>query len=149
MNIPVNIQRLDASLPLPQYETEGAVAFDFYAREDVVVQPKEIQLVPTNLIIEVPEGYGLVIAPRSSTPRKTGLTHPHSIGIIDQDYCGPKDEVKIQVYNFTAKPVTIKRGDRIGQGMIVPIMRAQWQETDFSHKQSRGGFGSTGESIDK
>lgn len=147
MNISVNIQRIDTSLPLPQYETEGAIAFDLYAREEITVEPKQIVLVPTNLIIEVPEGYGLILAPRSSTPRKTGLMHPHSIGVIDQDYCGPEDELKVQVYNFTSETVTVKRGDRIGQGMIVPIMRADWQETDFSHKESRGGFGTTGTSV--
>ncbi len=149
MNIAVNIQRVDNSLPLPQYETEGAIAFDIYARMETLVEPSAIVLVPTNLIIEVPEGYGLIIAPRSSTPRKTGLMHPHSIGVIDQDYHGPEDELMVQVYNFTKTTVTIKRGDRIGQGMIIPIARAQWQETNFSNKESRGGFGTTGTNVEE
>ena len=106
----VRIKRIDKSLPLPQYETAGAVGFDFLAREEVTINPQEIKLIPGNVIVEVPKGYALILASRSSTPKKHGLTKPHGIGVIDQDYCGPEDEVKIQVYNFTDEPVTISRG---------------------------------------
>ena len=78
-----------------------SVGFDILAREDTVVPAKEIGMVPANLIIEVPKGYMLVVASRSSTPRKKGLTPPHGIGFIDHDYCGPADEVTVLVYNFT------------------------------------------------
>src|SRR3989338_2884529 len=104
----VRIKRIDPSLPLPVYETPGAVGFDLMARETHIIKPGEITLIPANVIVEVPKGYALIIASRSSTPRKHGLTKPHGIGIIDQDYCGPEDEVKIQVFDFTKKSVTVE-----------------------------------------
>ena len=140
----VKIKRLDKSLPLPIYETEGAVGFDLLAREEVSILPKEITLIPANVIVEVPEGYALILASRSSTPRKHGLTKPHGIGVIDQDYCGPTDELKIQVYNFKEEPVTIKKGTKIAQGLFVRVDRPEFEEVDEIRSESRGGFGSTG-----
>lgn len=139
---PINIQRVDMGLPLPTYETAGAVAFDFVTRETTVIQSKTLGLVPGNVIIETPKGYALFIVPRSSLPRKKTLMYPHSIGIIDQDYCGPGDEVMIQVWNFGDTPVTVERGERIAQGIFVKMERAEWVETDVRAK-TRGGFGST------
>lgn len=139
----VRIKRIDPSLPLPVYETPGAVGFDLLARETHIIQPGEILLIPSNVIVEVPPGYALIIASRSSTPRKHGLTKPHGIGIIDQDYCGPEDEVKIQVYNFTAKPVTIERGTKLAQGLFVRTDRAEFEEVEEIKKPTRGGFEST------
>jgi len=139
----VQIARVDKSLPLPQYETAGSVGFDLYAREDRLIQPKEIALIPTNLIVKVPENYMLAVISRSSTPRKKGLLKPHSIGVIDQDYCGQTDEIMLQVYNFTEQEVQISKLDRIAQGIFLPILKASF--TEFSpQEESRGGFGSTG-----
>lgn len=143
----VRVKRIDKSLPLPRYETKGAVGFDLLARKKVIIKPKEIVLIPSNLIIEVPKGYALIIASRSSTPKKHGLTKPHGIGIIDQDYCGKQDEVKIQVFNFTQKSVTIPRGTRLAQGLFVRVDRAELEEVKEIRKKSRGGFGSTGQKI--
>lgn len=140
----VKITRIDKELPLPEYHTEGAVAFDLIARENVIIASREIALIPSNNIIQTPEGYALVLVPRSSMPKKTGLTFPHGIGIIDQDYCGKEDEVKIQVYNFTDHEVIISRGERIAQGIFVPIEIAEWEEIDKSDNPTRGGFGTTG-----
>lgn len=139
----VKIKRIDGSLPLPAYATDGSVAFDLFAREATKINPGEIALVPANVIIETPKGYALVLALRSSTPRKKGLLKPHGVGIIDQDYCGEGDELKIQVYNFTDKLVIVERGERIAQGMFVKIEKNEWEETDKMGK-TRGGFGSTG-----
>lgn len=140
----VRIKRLDEKLPLPKYETDGSVGFDFLAREDTVIQPKSLAFVPGNVIVEVPRAYMLLISLRSSTPAKKGLLMPHGIGIIDHDYCGPEDEIKIQVYNFTDKPVTVSRGDRIAQGIFVHIDKFEWEEVAEIRSRSRGGFGSTG-----
>lgn len=140
----VKIKRMDKSIPLPVYETDGAVGFDISAREDFVVQPGEIVLVPSNLIVEVPNGYMLIVASRSSTPRKKGIMQPHGFGIIDHDYCGSEDEIKIQVYNFTDGAVEIKKGDKIAQGVFVRIDKFEWEEIDEIKVKSRGGFGSTG-----
>ena len=98
---PVRIRRLDASVPLPVYQTPGAAGFDLAASADVVIAPGTIALVPTGLVIEVPPGHFLGIFARSSTPLKKGLMVANGVGVIDQDYCGPADEVKIQVLNFT------------------------------------------------
>ena len=140
----VAIQRVDASLPLPRYESAGAVGFDLITRETTVIEPGKIALVPGNVIVKVPEGYALLILPRSSLPRKKALVCPHSIGVIDCDYHGPEDEVKVQVQNISAAPVTMERGERIAQGMFVKVDRAEWAEVDGHGAQTRGGFGSTG-----
>jgi dUTP pyrophosphatase len=140
----VKIKRIDKTLPIPVYETPGAVGFDLLARVETVVQPKGIELIPANVVVQVPKGYALVLASRSSTPRKHGLTKPHGIGLVDQDYCGDEDEIKIQVMNFTEKPVTIARGTKIAQGMFVKVGKPSFKEVDQIAKKSRGGFGSTG-----
>ncbi len=140
----VKIKRIDTTLPLPEYQTSGAVAFDLYSREDMAIAPKTIALIPTNLIIETPKGYMLTVVTRSSTPKKKGLLVPHGIGIIDQDYHGEKDEIMLQVYNFTDQEVTIARGERVGQAAFVRVDRGEWQEVNEVKETSRGGFGSTG-----
>lgn len=139
----VKIKRVDFSLPLPVYETDGSVGFDLIARESTTVAAGTIELIPANIIVEVPAGYMLVVASRSSTPRKKGLTQPHGFGIIDHDYCGPNDEVKIQVYNFTGSAVEIARGEKIAQGVFVRIDKFEWEEVNEIREESRGGFGST------
>ena len=140
----VKIKRIDKSLDLPIYETDGAVGFDIIARSDAIVEPGNIGIVPSNLIVEVPKGYMLVVASRSSTPLKKGLTPPHGFGIIDHDYCGPEDEIGVLVYNFTEENVEIHRGEKIAQGVFVKIDKFEWEEVDEMEGQTRGGFGSTG-----
>lgn len=140
----VRIKRLNSSVPLPQYETAGSAAFDLAAAADVSVDPGQVALVPTGLVIEVPAGMFLGIFARSSTPLKRGLMVANGVGVVDQDYCGPNDEVKIAVVNFTAAPVRIGAGDRIAQGMLLPINRVTWDEVNEIRVESRGGFGSTG-----
>lgn len=139
----VRLQRIDKTLPLPIYETGGSVGFDFLARTAVTIAPGAIELIPANIILEVPKGYMLAVASRSSTPRKKGLTPPHGFGIIDHDYCGPEDEIKIQVYNFTGTPVTVERGEKIAQGVFVRVDKLHFEEVDHIQSNSRGGFGST------
>lgn len=139
----VKIKRVDKTLPLPKYETDGSVGFDFLAREEITIPPKNLALIPGNVVVEVPSGCMLLISLRSSTPRKKNLLIPHGIGVIDHDYCGPKDEIKIQVFNFSDAPVVVQRGEKIAQGIFVRIDKAQWSEADGIKNESRGGFGST------
>ena len=139
----VKITRIDKSLPLPEYQTSGAVAFDLYCRADNILAPKELKLLPSNLIIEVPKGHVLILASRSSLSKR-GLRLSNGIGVIDQDYHGPSDEVGILVYNFTDQAVMIKKGERLVQGMILPVIKAEWEEVNTIKETSRGGFGSTG-----
>ena len=143
----VRIQRIDTTLPLPKYESTGAVGFDLITRETTVIEPNAIALIPGNVIVKVPEGYALLIIPRSSMPRKKGLVCPHSLGVIDCDYHGEKDEILVQVKNITAAPVTVERGERIAQGMFVKVETAEWQEVDGHNRETRGGFGSTGTHV--
>ncbi len=139
----ITIKRLDKSLPLPEYATDGSCAFDMYSRESATIEPKTIVALPSNLIIKTPPEHVLVLAPRSSLAKKKGLTLANGIGVIDQDYCGSEDEIHIQVYNFTDKSVIVERGERIAQGLFLKISRATWNETDKMDEKSRGGIGST------
>ena len=140
----VQIKRIDKTLPLPKYETDGSVAVDLVSRTDVEIEPGKVGLVPTNIIITTPKDYMFVVVPRSSTPRKKGLLIPHGIGIIDQDFAGPQDEVCLQVLNFSDTTVHIERGERLGQGVFVKIAKVTWREINNVKTKTRGGFGSTG-----
>jgi dUTP pyrophosphatase len=139
----VGITRIDPSLPLPRYATEGAAGFDFYCRETGGVAPGRIAAIPSNVIVAVPEGYVLIVALRSSTPRTKGLIIPNGVGVIDRDYCGPDDEIGILVFNTGDRPVTVERGERVAQGLIIPCAQVEWEERSL-RAPSRGGFGSTG-----
>lgn len=140
----IKITRIDKALPLPEYKTEGAVAFDIYAREDTVVPPQGTVVVPTNLVIGTPEGYLTLFASRSSS-FKRGCTMANGMGILDPDFCGPDDEVKLPILNYTDTPVTISRGERFAQAMVIPVMKAEWEEVEIIKEASRGGLGSTGD----
>ena len=140
----VDIRRLDPELPLPAYSSTGSVGFDLYCREDTTVEPGQIVLLPTGVAVATPEGYMLLVTLRSSTPRRKGLSVPHGIGVIDQDYRGDGDEILCQVYNFTQQPVQVRRGERVAQGIFVRVDRAEWHEVSSMDAPTRGGFGSSG-----
>ena len=143
MSMKVNIKRIDKTLPLPKYETAGSVGFDLICRESAQIAPQSIVLIPANVIVETPPGYMLMICLRSSTPRKLGLMMAQGVGIVDNDYCGEADELKIQVYNFTDEIVNVERGSRIAQGVFVRVDTPEWNEVEQMSNTSRGGFGST------
>jgi dUTP pyrophosphatase len=138
----IKIKRIDKTLPLPEYQTSGAVAFDLYSRVDAVISPKTLERLPTNVIIAIPKGYMLEIKDRSSTLKKKGLLV--STGFIDNDYCGEEDEILLQVYNMTDEDVKIEKGERLGQGAFVRVDLAEWEEVENMEVKSRGGFGTTG-----
>ena len=140
----IKVKRIDKLLPLPEYKTSGAVAFDLMARTEMEIEPHALALIPLNVIIEIPKGYTFILAPRSSLPIKKGLLIPNGVGVFDQDYCGPEDEWRLEVLNFTEKKVKIEKGERVAQGLLVPIEKAKWQEVKEINHKSRGGFGSTG-----
>lgn len=143
----VHIRRIDPLLPLPRYATAGAVGFDLITRVTTKIPPGQIGLVPGNVVVKVPEGCALLIIPRSSLPRKKALVCPHSIGVIDQDYHGPEDEILVQVQNIGTEDVFVERGERIAQGLLVRVEVAEWTEVEALATESRGGFGSTGEGL--
>ena len=140
----LRIRRLDPTIDLPTYGTGESAAFDLTAAGDLTVAPGRIALVPTGLVIEVPHGHVLAIVARSSTPLKRGLLVANGVGLIDPDYAGPTDEVRIQVLNVTDVPVEIRRGDRLAQGLVLPAPQVEWEEVETLRETARGGFGSTG-----
>ena len=141
----LKIKRLDSSIGLPEPATAGAAGFDLAASVDVEIPARGIKLVGTGLVIGVPNGYFLGIFARSSTPLKRGLMVANGVGIIDADYCGPADEIKIQLINVSSQPVQVKRGDRLAQGVVLPCPRIEWEEVAEMVAPTRGGFGSTGQ----
>ena len=140
----LKIKRLDPTVGLPEPATAHAAGFDLAAAADVQIPPHSIRLVGTGLVIAVPDGYFLGIFARSSTPLRRGLMVANGVGVLDPDYCGPADEVKIQLLNFTSEPVQINKGDRLAQGIVLPAPRVEWHEVETISADTRGGFGSTG-----
>ena len=138
----IKIKRIDTTLPLPAYQTEGAVAFDLYSRIDARIPAKSLERLPTNIIVATPAGYMLEIKDRSSTLKRKGLLV--TTGYIDNDYCGEEDEILLQVYNMTDDEVVVEKGERIGQGVFIKVDIAEWEEVETLEANSRGGFGSTG-----
>jgi len=122
----VRITRIHPDAILPGYQTAGAAAFDLAAVVDVTVEPGRVALVPTGLVLQVPLRMFLGIFARSSTPLRKGLMIANGVGVVDPDYCGPDDEVKIAVMNFTSdrasgrphRPGDSARGTpgRVGRG---------------------------------
>ena len=138
------IRRLRPDVTLPAYQTAESAGFDLAASENLTIQPGEVALVPTGLVIEVPHGHFLGVFARSSTPLKRGLMVANGVGVVDPDYAGPADEVKIEAVNFTSKPAHVQKGDRIAQGLFIPVAQARWIEVEEIRAESRGGFGATG-----
>ena len=139
----VKIKRFDKSIPLPNYKTEGAVCMDAAAREDVIIPPQELGYIPLNMALEVPKNHWVMLATRSST-HKLGLIPANGIGIGDSDFSGNNDEYKLIVYNYTKSPVTVTKGTRVAQFMVIKYERAELEECDSLGNTDRGGLGSTG-----
>lgn len=139
----VNIKRIDKSLELPKFHTKGSIGFDLAAREKIIAKPFEVSLIPLNLIVKVPKGYGLFLYSRSSIPAKKGLIVANGVGVIDQDYSGEEDELKLAVINFTKKNVVVEKGERICQAVIAKVLVPKFTEVKKMSAKSRGGFGTT------
>ena len=139
----VRVTRIHPDARLPLYETADAAGFDLTCVEEVTIEPGRVGFVRTGLVIKVPKGMFLAIFARSSTPVKRGLMVANGVGVVDPDYCGSTDEIKILVINTTQAPVTVRPGDRIAQGIFLEAPRVEWVEAE-ADAASRGGFGSTG-----
>jgi dUTP pyrophosphatase len=144
----VRFRRLESNpdLPLPERATPHAAGFDVRsAEEDLVLQPGEIRLVSTGLVMELPEGIECQVRPRSGLALKHGVTLPNSPGTIDPDYRG---EIRVIMQNLGPEPVKLARGDRIAQLVFARFEAPVVLEVDAVSETSRGqgGFGSTGRS---
>ena len=128
---------------LPQRATHGSAGYDFSAADTVTIEPHSISLIPTGIKCKLCSNSWLMLALRSSTPRKKHLMLANGIGIIDSDYYNNPDNeghIMFQVYNFSDEPVIVINGERIGQGVILPF------ETVYDDKatgERTGGFGSS------
>ncbi|MFN4110788.1 MAG: dUTP diphosphatase [Ignavibacteria bacterium] len=132
-------------IPLPSYSTEGSSGLDLRAAVDkpVVIKSFETVLIPTNLSIEIPEGYEGQVRPRSGLAAKNFVTVLNTPGTIDSDYRG---EIKVILTNFGKEDFIVNRGDRIAQLVITRVEKVDIIEVSElnSTKRSDGGFGHTG-----
>lgn len=132
-------------LELPKYQTEGAAGMDLTAAcgEDVTILPGERKLVPTGICLAIPHLYEVQIRPRSGLALKNGITLPNSPGTIDSDYRG---ELQVILLNSGQEPFVVKRGMRIAQMIVAPVVKASFQIVDNLDDTVRaaGGFGHTG-----
>lgn len=134
-------------LDLPAYETAGAAGMDLRAAvpEDrpVVLLPGRRGLVPTGLVVEIPDGFEGQVRPRSGLALKHGITCLNTPGTIDSDYRG---ELKVILINHGDEEFAITRGMRIAQMVIAPVVQARIEERTHAAATTRGdgGFGSTG-----
>lgn len=105
--------------------------------------PNERYLFSTGLVVNVPDDHVLILAPRSSNAKK-GIRLSNGIGVIDSDYCGPNDELKLSLHNVTHAPIIVRKGERIAQGFFLPVTRGVFFEPETWTGKDRGGFGTTG-----
>lgn len=139
----VKIKRIDPSVPVPEYKTQGAAALDCYVREETTIQPGAIGYAPLNFAVEPPKGHFLLLVARSSL-HKRGLMMAHGVGIGDEDFAGDGDEYRAPLYNFSNEPVTVLRGDRVAQLLFLAHERIEWDVVESLGHPDRGGIGSTG-----
>lgn len=147
--IRVEIKKLlhGEDLPLPSYATMQSAGMDLYAAlsTPVVLNSFEKLLIPTGMVIAIPNGFEGQIRPRSGLAAKNGITVLNAPGTIDADYRG---EVKVCLINLSKQPYEIKRGDRIAQILITPIPQVLWDEIEEFYTEetdrNEGGFGSSG-----
>jgi dUTP pyrophosphatase len=146
--IEIKFKRLRKELnhiPLPSYATKGSAGLDIYAAIDkpITLAHGEIEMVPTNISVEIPEGYEIQVRPRSGLAAKHGIGILNSPGTIDSDYRG---EIKIIMINFGKEDFVIQPAERIAQLVVSKVYTAKFIETDELNSTSRGegGFGHTG-----
>lgn len=146
----VRIKKINSLAVIPKYATPGAAGFDLVSVENVKLRPGETRAVKTGLAVEIPLGFEMQIRPRSGLSLKTALRVANAPGTVDSDYRG---EVAVILTNSAAedeeygcKEEFVMAGDRIAQGVIVPVVQAQFEEVfELSNtERGAGGFGSTG-----
>lgn len=134
-----------ADLPLPEYQSAQAAGLDLVAAvpADLIIQPGQRALVPTGIAIALPAGSEAQVRPRSGLAARHGVTVLNAPGTIDADYRG---EIQVILINLGAEPHVVRRGARIAQLVIAPVLHATVTESRelSGTKRGAGGFGSTG-----
>jgi dUTP pyrophosphatase len=125
---------------LPQRANPTDAGADLMSTENCEIYPNEQKMIDTGVAVKIPEGYAGFVFNRSSQGKK-GITIPHSVGVIDSDYRG---NIKIILKNISEDRYEIKRGDRIAQLVIMPVLLVDFVDAWNDTKRGTGGFGSTG-----
>lgn len=142
--VEVRYKKLDKRVTSPECMSLYSSGSDVRAflSEDICLKSMSIALIPTGLILQIPQGYEIQVRPRSGLSLKHGITVLNTPGTIDSDYRG---EVKIILINLSKEDYTIKNGDRIAQFVLSPVIKAEYKEGEINMTE-RGdkGFGSSG-----
>ena len=143
--IDVKIKILSEYAQMPEYATDGSLGMDLSAaiESPVMLKAGERRLIPLGFAIQIPDGWGAFVFPRSGLSFKKGITMCNSVGVIDTDYTG---EVKVSAINLSDKDYTINPGDRIAQLVFLPVEKAKLVPVENLDDTDRGagGFGYTG-----
>ena len=143
--VKVLIKKLNPSVQLPSYKTNGASGMDLMAfiEKPISLEPGKSCLVPTGLSVAFPEEYEIQIRPRSGLAAKKNISVLNTPGTIDSDYRG---ELKIILFNHSSKNFIINNNDRVAQMVLTPIIKMELEEKNELPESIRGkgGFGSTG-----
>ena len=141
----VLIKKLDPTVELPAYKTEGASGMDLMAllKEPITLKPNSSCLVPTGLAVAFSSNFEIQIRPRSGLAAKNSISVLNTPGTIDSDYRG---EIKVILFNHGKNDFLINNKDRIAQMILTPVIKMEFEETDDLQETVRGedGFGSTG-----
>lgn len=146
----LKFKKLNEKAIIPKYQTMGSAGFDLHAlveREDdeedfITILPGEQKIINTGLAAEIPDGWQMEIRARSGLAAKYSIAVTNGVGTIDQDYLF---EIKVILFNLGKKVLTIKNGDRIAQGVMMPATQFSIEETnELKQTERKGGFGSTG-----
>ena len=139
------IKKLDPTVELPTYKTEGASGMDLMAlvKEPIKLKPNSSCIVPTGLALAFSSDFEIQIRPRSGLAAKNSISVLNTPGTIDSDYRG---EIKVILFNHGKNDFSINNKDRIAQMILTPVIKMEFEETDDLPQTVRGegGFGSTG-----
>lgn len=141
----VKIQYVSQKATRPEYATDGSAGMDLTAAMDqpITLKVGGRAMIPTGIAIQIPEGYGGFVFPRSGLAYKKGISMANCVGVIDSDYTG---EIKVVLHNISGHDYTVNPGDRVAQLVFLPVPRAELEEVEELEETRRGsgGFGSTG-----
>ncbi len=145
IQVPLTVLPEGEGLPLPDYMSPLAAGMDLRAAitDDLTLPPGARTLVPCGFRIALPEGFEAQIRPRSGLALRHGITLINAPGTVDADYRGP---IQLPVINLGQEPYTIRRGDRLAQMIVAPVVRVEWEVHENLEDTARGegGFGHTG-----
>lgn len=141
------VKRIKEDIKLPERSTLNSAGYDFFVIEDVSLPAKAITRIFTGVKCELMPDQVLILANRSSNPSKKGLVLLNGIGVVDADYYGNSDndgEIAFEFYNMLGVPVELKKGEKLGQGLILKFDKTEDDYVSNPYKTRSGGFGSTG-----